>query len=189
MDRGVPEVAHRVVVARVVLHGLRVIADEVRRLLDLAERLDPVLADLEGHDRGVVHQPVADELGGAAQDRQPLLPGRRGPRRLGGSCSGDRRVDVGRGGGRERPEEDVPVDRRAGLEGAVAVSPLPVDEVAVPLPERRADMLGGGFERAVELLVVGPQRGVGDLDPRLRLGGHAWQSLVCGTSCSTLRSV
>ena len=63
MDRRVAEVAHRVVVAVVVLHRLGVVAEQVGRLLDLAERLDPVLADLDGHDRGVVHEPVADELG------------------------------------------------------------------------------------------------------------------------------
>ena len=51
MDGRVPEVAHRVVVAVVVLHRLRVVAEEVGGLLDLAERLDPVLADLDRHDR------------------------------------------------------------------------------------------------------------------------------------------
>ena len=61
----VAEVAHRVVVERVVLGGLRVVADEVGGLLDLAEGLDAVLADLERHDRRLVHQPIADELGGA----------------------------------------------------------------------------------------------------------------------------
>ena len=82
VDRAVAEVAHRVVVAAVVLHRLGVVADEVRRFLDLAERLDAVLADLESHHRGLVHEPVADQLGGASQDREALRPRRRGPGRL-----------------------------------------------------------------------------------------------------------
>ena len=49
VDGRVAEVAHRVVVAVVVLHRLGVVADQVGRLLDLAERLDPVLADLDRH--------------------------------------------------------------------------------------------------------------------------------------------
>ena len=40
VDRRVAEVAHRVVVEGVVLRRLRVVADEVGGLLDLAERLD-----------------------------------------------------------------------------------------------------------------------------------------------------
>ena len=51
VDGGVAEVAHRVVVAAVVLRRLRVVADEVGRLLDLAERLEAVLADLDRHER------------------------------------------------------------------------------------------------------------------------------------------
>jgi hypothetical protein len=37
MDGGVPEVAHRVLVAVVLFHRLRVVADEVGGLLDLAQ--------------------------------------------------------------------------------------------------------------------------------------------------------
>ena len=123
VDRRVAEVVERVVVAGVVLHRLGVVADEVRRLLDLAERLDPVLADLEAHDRGLVHQPVADELGGAAKDRQALPPRRRRPGRLRGACRRDRVVDVVRDARREGPEHEVAIDRGADLERAGAVAP------------------------------------------------------------------
>ena len=108
MDGLVAEVAHRVVVEAVVLGGLGVVADEVGGLLDLAERLDPVLADLDRHQRGVLHQPVADELRGAAQDREPILPASVAAQAgLGGPGGLHRIVDVGDGPGRERPEQEV----------------------------------------------------------------------------------
>ena len=59
----------------VVLHGLGVIADQVGRLLDLAERLDPVLADLVALRRRVLELPVADELGRPTEDLDPLRHG------------------------------------------------------------------------------------------------------------------
>ena len=96
VDGGVAEVAHRVVVELVVLGGLGVVADEVGGLLDLAERLDPVLADLDGHERRVLHQPVADEVGGPLQDRETAFPAEGGPLGLGGAGGLHGVVDVGR---------------------------------------------------------------------------------------------
>src|SRR4029079_19317145 len=90
VDGGVPEIAHRVFVAVVVLHRLGVVADQVRRLLDLTERLDPVLADLVALCGGVLEETVADQLRGAPQDRQPLPPGRRAPAGLPPPSRGDR---------------------------------------------------------------------------------------------------
>ncbi len=46
-----PEVVHRVVVAVVALHDVGVVAQQVGRLLDLAERLEAALADLDRHVR------------------------------------------------------------------------------------------------------------------------------------------
>ena len=112
----VAEVVHRVVVAVVVLHRLRVVADQVGRLLDLAERLDAVLADLDRHRGRVVHQAVADQLRGATQDRRGAPPGGRGPGRLRGAGGRDGVVDVGGRALRERAEEEVAIDRRAGVE-------------------------------------------------------------------------
>ena len=91
----------------------------------------PVLADLDRHVGGVRHQAVADELGGATDDREALPPRHRGPRRLGGARGGDRGVDVGRGALRERPDEQVAIDRRARLERPGAIAPLAVDVVLV----------------------------------------------------------
>ncbi len=118
VDRRVAEVPHRVVVAVVVLHRLRVVAQQVGRFLDLAERLDAVLADLDRHVRRVVHQVVADVLGRAADDRQPLAPRDGGPGGLRRARRGDRRIEVRRRARRERPEQELAVDRRTGLERA-----------------------------------------------------------------------
>ena len=89
VDGGVTQVVHGVVVRAVVLPDLGVVADEVGRLLDLAERLEPVLADLDGHQAGVLHLALADQLGRRAQDAgaaparawRPSRAGRRAPRR------------------------------------------------------------------------------------------------------------
>ncbi len=189
VDRGVAEVAHRVVVAVVVLHRLRVVAQEVGGLLDLAERLDPVLADLDRHVGGVRHQVVADVLGRATDDGDALAPGHRGPRRLGGTRCGDRLVDVRRGGGRERPEEQVPIDRRARLERLGAIAPLAVDVVLVLPAELRPCRRHGRLEACVQLLVVGAQGRVGDLDARLGLGRHGGGPRAVGRGSGRLRSV
>ena len=105
MDGRVPEVVHRVVVAAVVLECLRVVPDEVRGLLDLAERLQPVLADLEGHVRAVAHLPLGDELGGFAHDRQAVLPRRMTPRGRGGAGGGNRPLRIGAIALGERPDD------------------------------------------------------------------------------------
>ena len=78
----IPEVVHRVVVERVVLGRLRVVADEVGPLLDLAQGLEPRLADLDGHQARVLHLALGDQLRRALQDLQPLLPSEPEPRRL-----------------------------------------------------------------------------------------------------------
>ena len=97
VDRRVAEVVHRVVVEVVVLDRLGVVADQVGGLLDLAQRLEPVLADLERHVRAVAHLALGDELRGAAQDREALLPGRVPPRRRGAARGRDRLLHVARG--------------------------------------------------------------------------------------------
>ncbi len=178
VDRRVAEIAHLDVVAAVLLHRVAVVAQEVRRLLDLAERFDPVLADLEAHDRGLVHEPVADELGGTPDDLEPFAPRGRGPGRLSGSGGRDGVVDIARRALRERPEDQVAIDRRANLERAVAVAPGAVDVVAVVAAEAGPDPPDGVLEPAMEVFVVGAKGRVRDLDPRLLAGRHAGWSLM-----------
>ena len=72
----------------------------------------------------------------------------------------------------ERPDEDLAVDRRADLERAVPVALPASDEVAVVLPEPGPGPLHAGLVERVELLVVGAQGCIGDLQAGLGLGGH-----------------
>ena len=58
------------------------------------------------------------------------------------------------------------------VELAVAVALLAVDEVAVVAVEQRLGLGETRLVLAVELLVVGAEGGVGDLETRLRLGRH-----------------
>ena len=74
------------------------------------------------------------------------------------------------------------VDRRAHLERAGAVAPGAVDVVPVRAAERARAFARAGLELRVELLVVGAQRRVGDLDSRCGLGGHGGRGLVAGRS-------
>ena len=85
---------------------------------------------------------------------------------------GDGVLDVLPGALRERPEEDVGVDRRADLERALAVALLAVDVVAVALAQPGLRSLEPGLVGDLEVLVVGAEGGVGDLETRLRLGRH-----------------
>ena len=97
VDRRVAQVVHRVVVERVVLGRLRVVADEVGRLLDLAQRLEPGLADLDRHQARVLHLALADQLRGRLQDLEPPLPAEPEPGRLRPPRGRDRVLDVGCG--------------------------------------------------------------------------------------------
>src|SRR5487761_2288205 len=177
MDRRVTQVVHRVVVAGIALEHVRVVAQEVGRLLDLAERLETVLAHLERHPRRVLHLSLGDEVGGAAQHGEPIAPRRRSPCRLGRPGCRDRIADVVGGAFRERAHEDAVVDRRAELEGARAVAPDATDEVLVVGTQAGP---GPGNARLVELVqlqVVVAERRVGDLDAF----GH-WRFPSCGRS-------
>ena len=170
VDGRIAEVVHLVVVVRVVLGRLRVVADEVGHLLDLAEGFHPRLAHLVGHDARVLHEALGDELRGIPKDGQAALPAEMEPGRLRTASGGDRVLDVIADAAREGADQDVGIDRRADLEGPVAIALDAIDDVAVVAPEARSRPLEAGLELGVELLVVGAQGGVGDLGTRR--GGH-----------------
>ena len=172
VDGRVTEVAHRVVVAVVVLHRLGVVAEQVGRFLDLAERLDPVLPDLDRHVGRVRHQVVADVLGRPADDREPFAPRDGGPGRLSGTGGSDCGIDVRGRAGRERAHEDVAIDRRPRLEAVRPVAPLAVDVVLVVPAELGLRVGDCRLETGVQLLVVGGERCVRDLDARCGIGRH-----------------
>jgi hypothetical protein len=155
--------------AVVVLQLLAVVADQVGRLLDVAEGLQPVLADLHGHEGGQLVRALADEVGGPAQQGHPLRPGRGRPGREGGLGGGDGVVDVALGGRVHGGQLQLVVVGAAKGEGLAVGPGLPVDHrgdgLADPGPGRPHPLLVGG----VELLVVGREGGVGDTE--LRHGG------------------
>ena len=134
---------------------------QVGALLDLAERLDAVLADLDGHQARVLHLALADQLGGAAQERQALGPAERSPGRLRGARRGDRIADVLARGRREAADEDVGVDGRAQLEGRVARALAAADDVRVVLTEASAGTVEAALESGMQTLVVRAERRVG----------------------------
>ena len=90
-------------------------ADQVGRLLDVAERLQPVLADLDGHQRGEFHLPLADEVRRATQDATRSCHGR--PLQAGRAGGCDRSLHIAARALGEGPDKAA-VDRRALLEVA-----------------------------------------------------------------------
>src|SRR3972149_529399 len=73
---------------------------------------------------------------------------------------------------REGAHADVAVDRRADLERALAVALPATDEVAVVGAQAGLRALEAGLVGRVQLLVVGAQRCVGDLQARRGRAGH-----------------
>ena len=69
-------------------------------------------------------------------------------------------------------------ERDRGLRLRLALEP--VDEVAVVAVELALGLLEPRLVGGVELLVVVAERGVGDLETRSGLGGHATGNLVVG---------
>ena len=161
----VAQVAHGPLVEVVVDGRLGVVAQQVGALLDLAQRLDAVLAHLDGHQGAVLHEPLADELGGAAQDLDAALPAEGPPGRLRGSGGGDGVAHVlprarARSGPRGCP-------CRSGERSSNSPSPArsrPADDVGVGAAEAGARRHDAGLEGRVQVLVVRTQGGVGDLD-------------------------
>jgi hypothetical protein len=180
VDGGIAEVAHRVVEAVVGLDLVAVVADQVGRLLDVAERLEPILADLDRHQGPELHLALADQIRHAAHDRDPLQP--RGPSPAGAAA---RAAAMASRTSARVPFANWPTSEPSIGERFSNVSlrraPLAVDEDAV----RAAELASGGQEAGVvggvQLLVVVSQRGVGDLEPGLRRRGHPNALLVPGT--------
>ena len=83
------------------------------------------------------------------------------------SGRGDGVIDVGGRAAGERPEHQLGVDGRAGFERADTIAPHAVDKVLVVRAELTADLGRRLLEPRVQVLVVGAERRVGDLDPRL----------------------
>ena len=144
-----------------------VLGEEVDGLLGLADRLDPVLADLEGHDGAELVDVGRDQLGGPADDRHPLGELPRGPLGLGPVGRGDGGLDVVAARRGEPGEHHVEV---AGREHRDGRGPLPGPALDDRAQHRRlgAHGLGRGLEALVRGLAGERGRDVRDL----RLAGH-----------------
>ena len=177
VDGRIAKVAHGVVEAVVLLQLIAVVADQVGGLLHVAQRLEPVLAHLDRHQRRELHLPLADQIRHAAHDRDALQPGRSCPAGRRGSSCRDRVAHVLASALCELAHERA-IDRRELLEVGLRRPPLTVDELPVRLPELAAGNQKPGVVVGVELLVVVAQRGVGDLEPGLGRRGHAERLLV-----------
>ncbi len=137
------------------LHLGAVVVDEVGRLLRVPHRLQAALAHLQRHQGGEIVLALADQLGGPAQDADPLLPRPAGPAALRLLGPPDREVDLRRPGGREAAEQERGVDRRAVVERlARARDRLASDQVGVAGAGRRPDLGERRVEAAVEVVQV-----------------------------------
>src|SRR5207342_3905983 len=109
---------------------------------------------------------IGHDVGGLADDRDPLLPGTVGPvvERL--LCGGDGVADVLARPARELADQRA-VDRRMGSLVPRALARLAVHEQRVLLPEPGPGDLDALLVGLVEVLVVGRHRRVGDAEPFL----------------------
>ncbi len=156
-----------------------VVAEELHRLGDVAQGLEPALADLEGHRRRQVEGPSFHHLGGRQHDVATLLPGGRPPLALEGAGGGHGVVHVPGGGLGVATDEDVVVDGRSLFE------PLPGDALfsrhhqRMVLAQVPQHPLHGGVVGRLQILVVGGHGGVGDLE------GHRSSSFSSARSTVT----
>ncbi len=94
-----------------VLDLVAVVTDQIGRLLDVTQCLEPVLPHLHGHQSRQLEAPLADDVCGVTQQPDPLLPGRGRPgggeRASGVDCVSN----VLLGGLGETAKDDVAIDR------------------------------------------------------------------------------
>ena len=110
---------------------------------------------------------VAVVSGRAPQDGEPIAPRGVAPVRVRRPGGDDRIAHVLAGADREASDDEVAIDGGSVLEGLVAQPFLSADEHRVGAAEIDTGTLERGVEGRLELLVVGRERGVGDL--------HAWR--------------
>ena len=113
--------------AVVVLDLLAVVADEVGGLLDVAECLEPVLADLHAHQRRQLVGPLTDQVGRGSQHGDPLLPGGGGPPWCGGGRGSHGILEVS-GRGLVHAAQHCLVGRAHDVERGAAGSRLSADK-------------------------------------------------------------
>src|SRR5262249_9662988 len=143
---------------------VEVVLDQVRRLFDVADALEPVLACLVPHQRGEFPSVFANLVGDRLQHCHAVLPAARAPRRKRRFRRRDGVADFLAAAALKFAEKDARVDRAAILEFAGSLHLAGVDDHRIALAEGRLDALDGAVELAMEVLhPIGGHRGVCDL--------------------------
>src|SRR5690606_18425405 len=141
---------------------LRVVAEEIGRLLHVTEGLHPVLAHLEGGDGGELHAALGDEVRGGMDQPCALLPRRAGPLDLRLLCDAHCAIDILFGRGVETREQRMGLERRSRLEEAATLDGLVANPGREGPSQLLADLRDGGVELAIEFTHVCVHDRVGD---------------------------
>ena len=153
--------AHGLLEAVVVDELVGVVADQVGGLLDVAERLEPVLAHLDRQEGRDHVAPLGDQVGAGLEEADAVPPRRVGPGRGERLGDADGLGDVGGGSLDEPADQDVGVDGRALHDLGARQALVPGDDRAVALAEERLELGQPGVEGCVHLVALGRHRCVG----------------------------
>ncbi len=162
--------------ALVLLHVIAIGADEIGRLLHIAQGLQAILAHFQAVHRGNVEEPLADQRGHFAQQGNALRPGGGAPGREGGAGRLDRPVDVAGIAVLEVAHDHAGVDGAVGGIGALRGNPLAANVHLVRLAQAETGLRDGIFVVFVEQRIRAAQGGIGDFD--VFAFGHGWDSFV-----------
>ena len=131
-----PERAHLLDESVVLLDLIAVVGHQIRAFFDIADALEPVLADLVAHQRGELVAVMANRVRDAADGREPVLPRERGPCGIRRARGGDGRFHVLAMAFLKRAEHDARVDGAAIVELRVRFEVRAVDVEKMLAPER-----------------------------------------------------
>ena len=159
---------------------IAVVRHQIRGLFDIAHTFETILADFVAHERRQVRSMLANGIHDFADVHQPLLPGQRGPRRIGRTRRRHSSAHVISRALLEMSEQDARINRTAIVELLFSF-----DELAVDIEEMfAAECLrrsGDRFvERAVQIVErFAAKRRVGDF------GRHIGPSSAGLKPCAT----
>src|SRR5262249_18763214 len=131
---------------------IAVVLDEIRRLLDVADTLEPVLAGLVAHQRRQLPASCANGAGDFLEQRDTRSPWLRAPRRKRRSGGSDRVANLLPARALESSEQNPGVDRAAILKLGGGTDVVSVDHERVAPAERSAHLLDRSIEFAMQLV-------------------------------------
>ena len=150
------------VVSLVALNLTCVDAEEVGRLLNVAECLQAILPHLNGEECGVEELSIADQLCRGTNQFDALLPRPRRPGRIRSLGRCDRTLCGVAIALREGPNNGT-INWRALLKGRTVSQPLPINEVAVARTKEGARLGETRLIALMDLLIGVGEGGVRDL--------------------------